>query len=310
MSNKDIYNPLPSDKNSISFGFPIPYSGKAPSEARPANSEEEAQRIKAIKILRQNAVEIKEAAREFNVTPEAIAGAILWEACENPQPSWRNSGIPGKMHDYEALNIYNENSKIPRGWTPTKENLRVPKIAIVYIAAQMEYHSNVYRKVAKVEISSNSAVLATLYNTGDSLKKAMVLRDKRAADLKAGRPLTQPRVPERAMGEYIQKYNQFIMNQLNGINLDKTTFSRDNNSAQESINQDGSKKSTSIAEQRVEAITSELEKAGISSDSGEFSVAFKEVVKHLSTLTNNEKKDILEAQGFNSKVIDSQQRSL
>ncbi len=156
MSNKNISNSVPSDNSLISFGFPVPYSGKAPSEARPANSEEEAQRIKAIEIIRRNAVNIKEAAKEFNVTPEAIAGAILWEACENPQPPWRNSGIPGKMHDYEALNIYNENSKIPRGWTPTRENLRVPQIAIVYIAAQMEYHSNVYRKVAKVDISSNS----------------------------------------------------------------------------------------------------------------------------------------------------------
>jgi Protein of unknown function (DUF1402) len=310
MSNKNISNSVPLDNSLISFGLPVPYSGKAPSEARPANSDEEAQRIKAIEIIRKNAVNIKEAAKEFNVTPEAIAGAILWEACENPQPPWRNSGIPGKMHDYEALNIYNENSKIPRGWTPTRENLRVPQIAIVYIAAQMEYHSNVYRKVAKVDISSNSGVLATLYNTGKSLEKAIKLRNRRADDLKAGRPLTPPRVPEREMGEYVQKHNEFIMRQLDGINLDKTTFSQGNNGGQESITQDGSKKATSIAEKRVEAITSELEKAGISPDSGEFSAAFKEVVKQLSTLTNNEKKDILEAQGFNSKVIDSQQRSL
>jgi len=50
--------------------------------------------------LRNHSVEIAEAERRFHVTRIAIAGAIAWEALENPQPASVSSTSVGKMHLY------------------------------------------------------------------------------------------------------------------------------------------------------------------------------------------------------------------
>jgi hypothetical protein len=62
----------------------------------------------------------------------------------------------------------------------------------------------------------------------------------------------------------------------------------------------------SLAERRSEAIITELEKAGISQNSSDFKSAFIGVVKNLTNLETDEKKDILTTQGFSSKVLETQ----
>ena len=66
----------------------------------------------------------------------------------------------------------------------------------------------------------------------------------------------------------------------------------------------------SLAEKRAEAIIAKLEKSGISQDSDEFKSAFVGVVKNLKNLEVDEKKDILNTQGFSSKSLDPQQFAL
>jgi hypothetical protein len=63
----------------------------------------------------------------------------------------------------------------------------------------------------------------------------------------------------------------------------------------------------SLTERRANAIIAKLEKAGISQDSDEFKSAFIGVVKNLKNLEIDEKKDLFNVQGFNSKVLDNQQ---
>jgi hypothetical protein len=62
----------------------------------------------------------------------------------------------------------------------------------------------------------------------------------------------------------------------------------------------------SIAMRRAQDISSKLKEAGILEGSDEFQAAFVGVVKDIKHISPNEKKDILEIQGINSKVIDSQ----
>ncbi|MEC4853044.1 MAG: hypothetical protein SAJ12_18840, partial [Jaaginema sp. PMC 1079.18] len=94
---------------------PARTSGLHPWQTR-ANEFHEEQRQWAFNILKDNAQTIFETARKRNITPDAIAGAILWEALENPynnrikgnnflfnrlqRRTWRlfDFGIPGKVN--------------------------------------------------------------------------------------------------------------------------------------------------------------------------------------------------------------------
>jgi hypothetical protein len=77
-------------------------TGLAPTTLR-SNADKEEQRNRAINIVKQYAGTISYYARKYNVAPEAIAGAILWEGLENPYSPYRRPGftrtnIPGKVH--------------------------------------------------------------------------------------------------------------------------------------------------------------------------------------------------------------------
>src|SRR5713226_3735553 len=58
-------------------------TGLDPSTPR-SDPDIEAQRNEAIKIVRSNCSAIGDASRAYGIAAEAIAGAILWEALENP----------------------------------------------------------------------------------------------------------------------------------------------------------------------------------------------------------------------------------
>ena len=87
------------------------YTGLHP-ETRRENPQHEKMRQWTINIIKENAQLIIELGQEYNIPPEAIAGAILWEGIENPynwlrgqgpliwtRPGGRGDfGIPGKIH--------------------------------------------------------------------------------------------------------------------------------------------------------------------------------------------------------------------
>ena len=74
------------DDQKIALLGSIPYSGKPPWQPRQSGSVQEDQRVKAIQLIKDNSNLIKVMAKKYNIPPESIAGAILWEAAENPYP--------------------------------------------------------------------------------------------------------------------------------------------------------------------------------------------------------------------------------
>ncbi|NJL57109.1 hypothetical protein HC928_19675 [bacterium] len=68
-------------------------SGLEPWEVRD-NGYHERQRQWALSVITENASYIFDAALAYNVTPDAIAGAILWEALENPYNTWSRGKVP------------------------------------------------------------------------------------------------------------------------------------------------------------------------------------------------------------------------
>ncbi|WNZ24539.1 hypothetical protein HJG54_17890 [Leptolyngbya sp. NK1-12] len=95
-------------------GNPEVYTGLWPWQER-QDSFHEAQRQWALDIVRENAEYICEVANYYGITAHAIAGAILWEALENPynligrggtglfRPGGPLTfGIPGKIHTAPA----------------------------------------------------------------------------------------------------------------------------------------------------------------------------------------------------------------
>ena len=93
---------------------PTVYTGLNPYDIRP-NEYHEAQRQWALQAIKENAQYICNTAQHYNITADAIAGVILWEALENPynaniigrgqgllsgsRPGWPNDfGILGKVH--------------------------------------------------------------------------------------------------------------------------------------------------------------------------------------------------------------------
>ncbi|HAA30774.1 MAG TPA: hypothetical protein DCE56_27615, partial [Cyanobacteria bacterium UBA8553] len=55
-----------------------------PPWAERDNKNDEDQRKEAIRVVSENAEWICRVSQHHNVTPDAIAGAILWEGIENP----------------------------------------------------------------------------------------------------------------------------------------------------------------------------------------------------------------------------------
>jgi RHS repeat-associated protein len=80
------------------------FSGKDPWQPRDKKYAEE-QRLYTINLVKQQSSFICEQAKKYRVTPDAIAGAILWEGIENPYREsdiwFGQSKIPGKIHAFQ-----------------------------------------------------------------------------------------------------------------------------------------------------------------------------------------------------------------
>jgi Protein of unknown function (DUF1402) len=200
------------------WGRESPYTGRAPYQSSP-DPDAEKKREEVITLIQKHADDINQAALRYNVPPETIAGAILWEAIENYRHPALDSGGPGRIHNETAFTLWRE-GKVPSGYVPVLDT-RKPEIAIVYIAAIMNESAENYELIAGVNIRKNIGALNTLYQTGDSKRKAELLRDGRKIDIANKRPPRQPIVPSKAMGEYVENHRLFIRNQLLGLPLEK-----------------------------------------------------------------------------------------
>lgn len=265
----------------------IPFTGKAPYETS-SNAEE--QRREVIELIREHADEINRAALRYDVPPETIAGAILWEAVENHKPKWLDLAGPGRIHPETAIFLYRD-GKVPPGYTPL--DLHKPIVAIEYIAAIMNESAENYQRIADVNIRKSIGILNTLYQGGDSQRRAEKLRDNRNRDIANKLSPRQPEVPSKEMGEYVEKYRRYIRTSLLGL-----TLAKNNSDIQPIVAYLELDKS--LASKRAEAITNELEKSAISLNYIDFEVAFIEVLRNIKTLTVNEKQDIVNAQGINA----------
>jgi Protein of unknown function (DUF1402) len=162
------------------------------------NPVAEFQRQRAVDTIKNYAPDITRVAKKYNVRPEAIAIAIAWEGDVNIKLV---PGITGRVHRDTAESIYKLDSKIPRSYTPDK--LNDPRVAIEYIGAIMNENASHYDRIG-VNIRKDSPVLAQLYQGGQAAGAAQRLKAKRAADKKAGRPLSLPQLDygPKSMGEY------------------------------------------------------------------------------------------------------------
>jgi hypothetical protein len=137
----------------------------------------EEQRLWAWKMVKDYAEDIKNIALEFMVSPDAIVGAILWEAIENPYPLYRSilpqgvpgsipivnrMGIPGKIHVTQSNPLNSEKTVAekledegrvaalskPGDWKERAKRLSDPKWAIRYIGAILDRAADIYEKAA------------------------------------------------------------------------------------------------------------------------------------------------------------------
>jgi hypothetical protein len=212
-----------------------------PPWAKRKDSNDELQRLEAIRIVSENAKWICETSQKYNVTPDAIAGAILWEAIENPYPSWRTGAlrpnIPGKIHPYpgdvaEKVEIEKRvpplNSNFPQigPLGPRTDRLRDPKWAITYIGAILDRAAEIYEKTAQTfaeqdelrrkpprpiyNIRDQAGILGTLYHGGKVERRADDFEDRRTEE-----PDSRPRMHEsEKMGPWISQYRWWIRDLL------------------------------------------------------------------------------------------------
>ena len=145
------------------------------------------------------------AAQADGIAPEAIAGAILWEAIENPyhQSLFRPHG-PGKVHasewreKSEAQKVEEAGVVAPAKDMAEREGrLKQATWAVTYIAAIMGRHAQNYQTIAGVDISQNVGILCTLYQGGHSEARAQKLADRRKID-----PTAQPTTAD-TMGPWV-----------------------------------------------------------------------------------------------------------
>jgi len=198
-------------------------SGLLPTTPRP-DGDVEGQRLYAIELVQQQCRRIREVADAYGVPPEAIAGAILWEALENPrrlippQEPW-----PGKVHvvnrdlhmtDAERAEI---DGKIPKasGWEERTARLVLsPDWAIRYIGAILADNVDVYRgrniyeSRPGVPLSRDIGVLLTLYEEGYGERKADDLARRRRSNP------SEPALVGGSMGPWVLANLPWIRAQL------------------------------------------------------------------------------------------------
>ena len=180
------------------------------------DSDEEKQRTDAIQIVTDYRDLINDEAKKHGIPPEAIAGAILWEALENPYSrSFARRG-PGKIRS-DVAEKAEQAGFIEKPDTDNENeagNIRGERLgkggwALRYAGAIMRLHAKNYMEIAHVDISKDAGVLCTLFNTGDSEEKAKAFAEKLASD-----PNAKPQ-PNDTMGQWVNDHASDIKELLN-----------------------------------------------------------------------------------------------
>jgi hypothetical protein len=182
-----------------------------PDEPR-ARRRLERQRLRALALISERRFEIHALAGRHRVCADAIAGAILWDALENPyRRPFLHLG-PGKVHPFQlarksAARRAEEAGLVPFAPAGPVSRLRIlrrPEGALAYIAAILAYHAANYEAIAGVDIRGDAPVLCTLYQGGDSEVRAARLARRRALD-----PGARPRAADE-MGPWVASHRGFI----------------------------------------------------------------------------------------------------
>jgi hypothetical protein len=207
---------------------------KLPPTTRRPKQYADQQRQDGISFVHTHCASIVQAAKHYGVPAEAIAGAILWEAVEDPHSSRREAAValgpgPGKVHWVEGPGTPNaaeqaeNDGKIPPplpgviagladlgpgagALSALIRRFRVldPDSAIQYIGAILSDDVEIYKKIAHVDISQNIGVLLTLYEEGYAEDKAR----ERAAN-----PSQPPQIGAD-MGPWVMEHLPWVRAQL------------------------------------------------------------------------------------------------
>jgi hypothetical protein len=246
-------NPFRPTGVEVAQSNPAAYSGLAPYEPRPRGTPDQnyiaEQYQHAISSITQYASYIFQMANEFNVTPDAIAGVILWEALENPYPLLRRGtgntpgaqkfGILGKIHAStgDVAEKIEKEGRVPAPPTifPTRadafnarfKRLLDPLWAIRYIAAILDRAADIYEQTAReyaardveagresrpiYNIRDQASILAALYHGGKVEERAEAFEIRRTSDPEAV-PLLVPE--KKAMGPWVSSWRWWIRYEL------------------------------------------------------------------------------------------------
>jgi hypothetical protein len=171
-------------------------TGLPPTERR-ANQYAEQQRLDGISIVRERCDWIVRIAGLYGVPPVAIAGAILWEAVENPHANVLKALAgpgpgPGKVQWYNRKNPRlptaaeeaENDGKLPRSAEPLARRQHVVDrdSAIRYIGAILRDSADRYREATRkrgkaIDISADVGVLLTFYEGVDGGPEGAAARD-------------------------------------------------------------------------------------------------------------------------------------
>jgi hypothetical protein len=168
------FSNVPLPRNAQPDPHPIS-SGLPPTTPRPYFYSEQ-QRTDAIQLVQQYCDKIVRVAKDYAIPPEAIAGAILWEALENPYKAPGQSTVdpgpgPGKVHkgDADRAERYGKNP-LPRSASEAAQRQRLQDKgwAIQYIGKILSDDATIYkegtaRRGKAIDISQNIGVLLTFY---------------------------------------------------------------------------------------------------------------------------------------------------
>jgi hypothetical protein len=194
----------------------IPFRRLRVSDLHPAQPRRrrgfERQRLAALEHIRLRRELIRAAAVRYGIAEEAIGGAVLWDALENPykRPFLRlgpGKVRPARVGGPSAAELAERAGLVP--YAPASalarwRMLRRPDTAIIYISAILASHAADYREIAGVEISDDPAVLCTLYQGGKSAERARRLADRRLRD-----PAAVPRAADE-MGPWVAQHIDFV----------------------------------------------------------------------------------------------------
>jgi hypothetical protein len=158
------------------------------------NENFEQQRVETLQIISDYQDLIHGEAAKHHIPPEAIAGAILWEALENPYSRSVFRRGPGKIRstpdnplggksDAESAEDAGLIEKPDSDDASQRDQLRGERLmkpgwAIQYAAAIMRWHADNYLKIAGVDISGDASLLCTLFQTGGSEERAAKLAER------------------------------------------------------------------------------------------------------------------------------------